>query len=509
MSHEIEIKFRVPASARQALKAELAADGARVHRTTLMARYFDTPDRRLARSGLAWRVRREGRRWVQALKAGGEGGLQRFEHEVALAQGQPDATLHAGTAPGRQLLRILDEAQSDGHAVGERFRVEVRRTHRLLRTRTAQVELAFDEGWIVAGERRLRVCELEFEHRAGSVAAMLALAGRWCSRLGLWVDPTSKAQRGDRLAEGQMGPTPRRAERTDYPAQANAWQAFGVVVDACLDQILHNASGLCEGDAQHRAEHVHQLRVGMRRLRSALRSFRGWVDAPPQRAMTGLKRVFTQLGHARDADVLQGPIAHAMLADGVPLGPAPLLPGSVDAAACLRGNDAQQVLLEWLRWRADWPSSPALSTPESPADTPDAAAPVPLAQRAQRRFGRWHRSLRADAANFDAMTETEVHALRKRVKRQRYALEFFAPLLDPAQTAAYLEVLAQLQDRLGTLNDLFVARERFQSQPQVETSAWLALGWLAPRLVESRAQVKPALQRLARCKPPSARAGKR
>jgi len=65
---EIELKFQVPAASRAALLAEMSRGQVPAARTTLAASYLDTPDRRLARAGIAWRVRREGRRWVQTLQ---------------------------------------------------------------------------------------------------------------------------------------------------------------------------------------------------------------------------------------------------------------------------------------------------------------------------------------------------------------------------------------------------------------------------------------------------------
>ena len=79
---EIELKFQVPASRRVALGKAVAT--ATAQRVSLRARYFDTADRRLGLAGLALRVRKEGRRWVQTLKGSGDGIWQRLEHEVVL-----------------------------------------------------------------------------------------------------------------------------------------------------------------------------------------------------------------------------------------------------------------------------------------------------------------------------------------------------------------------------------------------------------------------------------------
>ena len=88
---EIELKFLVPQPSRVSVAAELARGSRSLDRTSLAASYFDTDDRRLARAGMAWRLRREGRRWIQTLKAGTANALERFEHEVI----RPDASADA------------------------------------------------------------------------------------------------------------------------------------------------------------------------------------------------------------------------------------------------------------------------------------------------------------------------------------------------------------------------------------------------------------------------------
>ncbi|RZJ04218.1 MAG: CYTH domain-containing protein, partial [Rubrivivax sp.] len=102
---EIELKFLVPAAFRAALVAELGARGTS-RRISLVDAYFDTPDRRLARAGLAWRIRREGGRWVQGLKASSNGALARFEHEVIRPDARLDPQAHAATAPRVRTRRI-------------------------------------------------------------------------------------------------------------------------------------------------------------------------------------------------------------------------------------------------------------------------------------------------------------------------------------------------------------------------------------------------------------------
>ena len=505
---EIELKFLVPAAARAALRAEMARGAAPPQRISLAAMYLDTSDRRLAKSGIAWRLRREGRCWVQTLKAGGAHALERFEHEVNRADASHDASLHAGSPIGDKLIATLRDAQADGAELGVRFQTEVRRTTRTLRTRGAVVEVAFDEGQLLAHGARQRIREIEFELVSGSAAAMLALAERWRKRFGLIHDPRSKAERGDRLAEGSAYPPVRKSKRPDYPDAATATEAFGTVLDECLAHISHNAIGVLEGDPALRVEHVHQLRVGIRRLRSALRSFAGWAPSPPDPLVDGLRALFATLGQSRDRDVLASGVATLLAQIGAPPLKAPAGVASPDPAEAVRRSETQGLLLAWITWRTVLAERPAPAV-EPAATPPDTAAPEQgvddadtFHRQAERRLRRWHRRIVADWKAFDELDDTGLHALRKRIKRQRYAVEFLAPVLRRRAVERYLLPLATVQDRMGELSDLFVARANYQSLVAEDPTAWFALGWLAARIADVRSLAKSELRQLAKADPP-------
>lgn len=513
---EIELKFLVPEASQAALTAAIAHRASSLQHISLAAAYLDTPDRRLARAGLAWRLRKEGPRWVQTLKAAGATALERFEHEVDRPDASHDARAHAGTVPGERLLAVLHKARREGLEPTVRYRTEVQRTVRRLRTRGAVVEIAWDQGQLVAAAAAQPIREIEFELVSGSPLALLAVAERWRQRFELQFDPRSKAERGDRLADGHPHPPVRKAARPDYPAGAPAREALVAVLDECLAQIAHNAIGLIEGDPGLRVEHVHQLRVGIRRLRCALRSFRGWVPPAPPGLEAGLKSWFAALGTCRDADVLGQDIVSALTGAGAPAAILASAPSGGDAAAICRSESAQATLLACIQWQMmlatspEEPPAPEIRTPADPAVAASAPPPAPatpppaLSVLADRRLRRWHRRLEADWQAFDTLDEPALHALRKRIKRQRYAVEFFAPALRRRRLDDYLQALAKVQQRLGDLNDLFVARAHFRHLQEAHPEAWFALGWLAARLEVAKAQVRPALGRLAAMKPPRA-----
>jgi CHAD domain-containing protein len=250
--------------------------------------------------------------------------------------------------------------------------------------------------------------------------------------------------------------------------------------------------------------------------------------------------LFATLGASRDSDVLSSGVAVELAVAGAPPLTLPPVPDGADPADAVRATDTQRTLLAWITWRAALlhavvaaEHSPAvdLETPQpdasadgkhaddapaplatAPSDrSPSDAATQPLAgadsrsfhRNLARRLRRWHARIATDWKCFDELDEDGLHALRKRIKRQRYAVEFSAPLLRRRHLDRYLNALAPVQDRMGALNDLFVAHTCFQELATNDPASWFALGWLSARIAEIRASIKPVLARLAKSVPPA------
>jgi len=485
---EIELKFQVPDAARAALRKAVAT--ARARRTRLEAAYFDTADRRLARAGVALRLRKEGRRWVQALKAGGAHAMQRLEHEVPVAASsgrmpELDLDRHAGTPAAGQLGRAL--AHADGEQpLHERYRTDVMRTCRALRPRGAKVEVAFYEGRIVAGAETMPIAELEFELLAGTSRALIDSARRWVQRHAVWLDVRSKAERGDLLSQGLARAPARKAGASSLQRGCSVHAALRAGVRDCLAQMLPNASQIAGG--AYDDEHVHQLRVGLRRLRSLLRFFEGaW---PPEAAAwePRLKALFQQLGATRDRDVLIATLVPALLAAGAPPVELPAPPPGADLAQALRAPDVTLLWLDLLAFASE--------APEADRDRPQALEAI-----ASERLDGWHQGIVKKRKRFDALDEEARHTLRKHAKRLRYAAEFVAPLYAAQKAERYLAKLPRLQESLGAYNDLCVASEAYRAALSGDARAWFALGWIAARRAAAVEACGRALGKFAKAKP--------
>lgn len=535
--NEIELKLQVPPSKHAAFEAAVVgrAPAPRMH---LQAAYYDTAARDLARAGLALRLRREGRHWVQTLKGAADDGMTRLEHNVPRGGGTAppllDPVLHAGTPAGERLVKLLGGLSAD--ALLTLYGTDISRRTRQLVVRMvdqpqATVELAFDTGRIVAGDATLPVCEFEIELVAGSPLAVVEVARRWLPRHGLWLDTRSKAERGDLLARGQSMSPARLATVVRLKRRMTWSAARQAVLRSCADQILANASQIASGD--HGADHVHQLRVGLRRLRSALALFdiptavNAPGSSPPARSVgaasgeslgksrgglvvdsmdeplressgepTGrgalavavlgesTRRLFRDLGAARDQAVIDGEfsaeLAAAMRSAGV-LVESPRQAGLGSSpptlADLLRQPHHQDLLLDLIKaLQASGPRpDDADADASASADTP--AAPLRTLLSVQ--LERWHREVVRDARRYGRLDDEQRHRLRKRAKRLRYAAEFSADLFKVKAARRYLKTLRALQERLGAVSDVLMAMHAFGQRGAADSQAMFALGWLA------------------------------
>lgn len=526
--NEIELKLQVPPSARAAFDTAVAGRTP-TRRMRLQAAYFDTAGRDLAEAGLALRLRREGRQWVQTLKGAAEDGMTRTEHDVPRGGGAAlppvDPALHAETGAGDRLGKLLGGLPADSLSV--RYRTDIaRRTRRLIVRMAgrpqASVELAFDIGRIFAGDATLPVCEFEIELVAGSPRAVVEVARRWMPRHGLWLDTRTKAERGDRLARGQSMSPARLATAVRLDRHMTWADARQAILRSCADQILANASQIASGE--HGADHVHQLRVGLRRLRSALDLF----DVPSSvtepgaplpgtgsgALIAGARCLFRALGAARDEAVIEGEfnaeMTKAMRTAGVPVGRlVPQVGQSSSPPApveLLRQPAHQNLLLDLLdTLQPNEVTSAAASTALAAAsdiDIPPIAVAVPQVAKLRTllsaRLDRWHAQVVRDARRYGRLDDRQRHRLRKRAKRLRYAAEFSAGLFKTKAARRYLKVLRALQERLGAVSDVLMAMQTFGQRGPADPQAMFALGWLAAHRERLLVSAGPELKAIAK-----------
>ncbi len=485
---EFEIKLAVPAAARPHLLEALS--GAQVETVPLHAIYFDTPGSALSARHVSLRVRREGDHWVQTLKAPGDSTLDRFEDNVPLgAAGSRKAPPRAdlGRHTDARALEVIRSALggNPGDALLQPvFEVKVDRRVRRVESSGSVVELAFDEGELLAQGRKAPVCELELELLEGDRQGLLMLARRWRMEWDLFLSTSSKAQRGQRLAAGEQFGEPVNASPPVLDRNKPTRGRFlGAVLDACLRQVLANAGEIAAGSRAD--EHIHQLRVGLRRLRTALRELPALRDAG-EAVEPALLGVFRPLGEWRDrSDVVRAIEPRIEAAGGRPVRFPAGFHQDRDPREMVHGPAFQDALLQLLSF----------------AETVRGDDRKGVRRMVAGRLDRLHQRVCEDGARFTRLSEERQHGVRKRLKRLRYLGEFVAPLYPDKAVGRYMKALKPAQDALGEYNDEIMAASLYRELAGDQEEARFAVALLEARRRSEAKACRKALERLADARP--------
>ena len=444
--------------------------------------YLDTADRLLHRHRMALRLRRIDGRWLQTLKIADKrgGALSRrgeWETPARVVRGQ--GRLDMGRLAATPLPELLGQQESTP-VLRPLFRTRFRRRRWLIERAGTTIEVALDVGAIcVDGQgapRRESICEVELELKQGQPVALIDFALELLgtarkSAPALTPIARSKAERGYQLVAQQPAAAVKASAKgfnADLTRKATTARALRAVVAHGLAVTTLNGELVMRS---RDVEHVHQARVAMRRVRSAMRLFDRKQRDVPQSFADELRWLARALGEARDWDVIAGATLPS-LAQGIGADAARAL---AEKAEPLRAAAAEKIrnAVRSARYTAlvlngeRWCMTPA---PAGAELLGDAAAPA-LRKAANKLF--------KAARFFSALTPERRHEVRILAKRLRYALDLFAVALPKQGTARYIDALAELQDVLGELNDASVAQ---QVLPQLSRSARLkksAQAWFA------------------------------
>ncbi|MBS0275782.1 MAG: CHAD domain-containing protein [Proteobacteria bacterium] len=278
-------------------------------------------------------------------------------------------------------------------------------------------------------------------------------------------------------------PSAVKARPAILPRDIPAEDAFRLTLLQCQWHIAANISAVVEG---REAEGLHQMRVGFRRLRVAFTSFGcHFRNAELGKLRDRAKRMAEHLGPARDLDVFMGEL----------LEPAAEANGAVESFELLRGraNEARRTAwnfavthvlspafagfmadlngaVERRIWQGHSKNTFAFDEPAQ-----DVAAQV-LSHRLK--------AARKRAKHLGGASDQQVHRLRIALKKLRYTGEFFAPLFDKDSVEEFGLGLSKMQDSLGAVHDVIVARETLarltageQNGSGLSFAAGIVYGW--------------------------------
>lgn len=527
---EIELKFLVPDNKLTAIKRQTHIKSA--VSTQLSAHYFDTAEQSLARSGTAIRIRQEMNDkkddWVQTLKINGDGLASRLEHNHLLdsetakndhANGHlmPDLSIYKNTPIETALataeqLTLTKKKPLNGEMLNLLYSTDVHRTTRLLEkidnNKPQVIEVAFDTGLVTSMDKETGtklsqpIQEVEFELLQGQTEYLFEMAKVWCKRYNLCLSTITKAERGSLVMANKTHPRAVKSNLKPLTKTLNKKttqeEFIRIVVHNCLMQIMPNASAIVAGsvgDSECAGEHVHQLRVGIRRLRTALKFFVEFSDDINPEWQNNLKKTFIQLGEYRDYDILLSKTQPALETIGAPA----INWLSVDKSIktmpldAVSSNDLQLTLLELIQF--------TLSEPKS--ETSQKFAKPMVRKILDKLFNKVVKV----SDNFANINIEAQHDVRKRLKALRYLSEFGAPLFDGTdnhkkltkknknknkaakhqqKTAKrFIKYLEPAQSVLGDYNDNIVAHEFYVQKSIIEPKAYFAVGWFLAREKQS------------------------
>ncbi|MCL4686517.1 CHAD domain-containing protein [Myxococcota bacterium] len=478
------------------------AGGGRVARSTVERSYWDTPDLALGNAGLALHLRRAGRHSVQTLETSAGLGLAAAvsrEFESLVSGMQPDPAL----VPDLALRARLRACVAD-RPLAPIFELRLERTRRLLHEDGSTLRFDLEVGEIHGAFGALPICEIEVTGRGKDPSHPVRLALELLEDLPLRPLSRTLAIRGYEWMSGR-GPATHKAQPVTVSEGASLEELFAAVAANGLAQIVENEPAASLGIDP---EGVHQLRVGARRLRSALAFF---GSALPERQHAWLREELRwltgELGPVRDLDVFSTEGIDPMLAlRPEDAGLAALREAAQEArdaaqrraTAALAAPRWPRLVLETAAWiaRRAWREQ-ALTAQSAKLFLPAPLFVAPLLERRHERVRRLGRRLA------EASTE-ERHRLRIRLKKLRYAAEFTACLYPERKAARYAQRLARLQDALGHLNDVANAEqqldtllERLGDDTSLDASraAGFVAGWVAHSAHRERTRLPRLWQR--------------
>ncbi len=503
---EIELKLAVaPGDFAKVKSALLAmAEGRQGSSSALNSTYYDTSGLTLKDQDLTLRVRKSGQRFIQTVKAQDPAGvnLARGEWEDSIAGERPD--LEAPTS-SRRLPRTL--GSDELHPL---FTTEVRRGVIMLEPRPATViEAALDEGEIRTsdGHAAEPISELELELKSGDPAVLFDVALRLLEVVPLRLEMRSKSERGYRLVEGADATPPAlHAKAMTLQAEMTVEAMLQRVGRQCLAQLLRNEPAALAGNP----DGIHQMRVAVRRLRSALSAVEPMLPAEHYRWANGeLKFLAGALGAARNWDVF----ATSLLK---PLNDAAAIEDDLErlaSAADRRRRSAHAAAKQAIlapRYTISilklWRWVEARGWRDQPVSEELALLLAPIGGIAPDLIARRYRQVKARSKQFETLLPEQRHKLRIALKKLRYTIEFLASLFDGDAVATFLKQLKPLQDDLGHTNDVRVARDLLAELREADADAALAraggivLGWHDRGLADSEPNLRKHVKQLRRAK---------
>ena len=409
----------------------------------LVTTYFETQEKDLARRGVTLRIRQADDERIQTVKSARASGVanSRGEWEWRVESATPDLRL-LKSAPIADLFADVSEDRLEPVVV-----TDVTRTTQVLEVDGDIVEAALDLGSIIAGKAKQDICELELELREGTPLSLYRLALELNSAIPFDIEVESKAARGFRLKEGSPPQASKPSAMRLKPGDP-AIEVLRAIVEETLGHLLTNQPAALAGDP----EGVHQVRIAVRRIRSALRLFSPHLELHAMRLFEDeLRHAGRTIGEARDWDVFcdeilpqvsESPKARKFAEMMRPAAEARRAAAHETCVRQLRDPSFRALVLGLAAWLEEGrKNSEQVGGKALKRDIEDIAEK--LLDGLDAKTMKRGRAVRSDAE------AAELHPLRKSLKKLRYSIEFLESIYRPKQVKLFLRRLRKLQDALG------------------------------------------------------------
>jgi triphosphatase len=481
MPTEFELKLLAPPQSLDRLrKAPIIAQNAKGPGTTrrLKSVYYDTRDHALLRSGISLRVRKIGPNFVQTIKTKCEDStsFERSESEARVPSSLPDAS----SIKDRQFRKVVKEHARELEPI---FTTKVTRHAINLELDSAIVEVAFDKGTIETTDKVEAVSEIELELKSGNSSRIYDFGKHLIDSVPLKVGTLSKSDRGYALAF-DLAKKSTKVNKPIVTSEMEMTEAITAILMSCQAHILANQAVAEEG---RDIEGVHQMRIGLRRLRSALFYLRAEVPSNLFRPLDNeADWILSILNPARSWDVF----VTATLGR---------LSDHMDARISF---DELRQEAENLRQRSYQALRETLASPryshfhlslgrtiEGQSWAQGASKKTArrlskaVSEAAPRIFKRLLKKAKKRGAKLQLLDAEKRHKLRISLKRLRYAIDTLDSAGKRKATRRYLNELSHLQEVFGADSDVQTTRlllgeigQATESLP-VQTAIGAVIGW--------------------------------
>jgi inorganic triphosphatase YgiF len=501
----VKLKLATTPGYVSALTTALADAGARpsAEPALLISTYYDSPDHKLRRQGLCFRVQEQHGDRVQALLGNGRPApvdVLRGEWRDLTTVDRPHPAAPESGAGLRALV---------GDELRPLFKTEVRRSRfKMEIPPSLEVGAVLDEGVIYynAGGTTQFVCELDLDLHDGDPTVLYDLALRLLAAAPLRIETRSQPDRGYLLSGAAVETV--TAKPLVLDPSMTLEQALQTIGRECLGHVLRNEPAALAGDAAA----FHQMRVALRRLRSALSGVKSTLPPDQYRwAKDELKWLADCLGPTRDWDVFAAELlapVQASLPDDPELAQLATIAKRRRREAYGRAREAieSRRYVESLLKLARWFESRAWR--DQSASERCAPLFAPVTEMAPRLIDRCWKKARKPIAHFAELSQENRHRLRIALKKLRYSVEFYASLFDAGEVKSFMKRLKPLQEELGYLNDVRTTQRLIRDAAlpatgggEVGQNAGLVLGWHIRGAADKEAKLRKRLHRLEKAKP--------